>query len=93
MHIYFFPFQFSGRTPLGQPIPGCNPQPGPQSSPSNAQLEEADSRSGSHCCCTKIGFCPNPRDYEGGFVSILCSCGNSTLFYIQKNYLKKNDNF
>ena len=72
MHTIFF--SISGKTPLGQPIPGCNPQ-SPQSSPSQPSddLIVAPGRSGSHCCCSpqQFGFCPNPRDYEGGFVSFL----------------------
>jgi len=62
------------KTPLGQPIPGCNPQ-SPQSSPSQPSddLIENIGRSGSHCCCSpqQFGFCPNPRDYEGGFLDAI----------------------
>ena len=88
MHTIFF--SISGKTPLGQPIPGCNPQ-SPQSSPSQPSdaLIEAPGRSGSHCCCSpqQFGFCPNPRDYEGGFVSF------SQFYFFQKNiynYLKNS---
>merc|ERR1712183_411740 len=60
------------KTPLGQDIPNCKTnggQNGPQSSPSI----EAPGRSGSHCCCSpeQFGFCPNPRDYDGGFLDAI----------------------
>ena len=81
-------FSISGKTPLGQDIPNCKTnggQNGPQSSPSI----EAPGRSGSHCCCSpeQFGFCPNPRDYDGGFVCFHMNLEEIFVIIIFLNHL------
>jgi len=60
------------KTPLGQDIPNCKTNGG-QNSPQSSPSIEAPGRSGSHCCCSpeQFGFCPNPRDYDGGFLDAI----------------------